>query len=1286
MKKIYTLLFFSVCIMAVQAQNPPKAVAKIFSPGVAFTCIAVDSNNTIWAGTNGNGIYKIANEIVEPILITNNNFYKVNIKEIAADKGKGIWVAHEGFSSAVYGGIDYLDANIPTQRQHFSSVSLINTAVKGFPSRRVQGIAIDPSGKVWSSHSYHDLTVPGGNPYYLVNPGGLGFKTPAMSVFDTIPAGLEPYPAYTRNTPISVSAGTRVCPSVAVDTVHGQVWVGGAFYNALPVPQGSRISTFNLSGAFLGTINETNSPLPLGNNGNARPIAIHFDRRGSAWVAFNLSKGFAVKNDLLGWTFVGLPSLLPAGTNINQHAIASNGKGEVFIGTTAGLLKYIGGPYAATSSYVLYTAALNHLPSNNITGVTIDRSGVVWIATDAGIAYLLEANFTVYNLKQPVRDSQELQADKFPVCLASDQLTQINNLPININVAADSSNSTLIVYTGSGPKSKVIKMLAATVANDHYTDEYGYLKELVRNDDSLVYVFRHPSYVYHGDDEKFMAYKFVVKDTVSFALPNSIEGEVRVYHPPVLMVHGVWSYIGSMQKLADSLVQSGLYNAYQVKNVFHNIPDHLEASNSQVIYNNWVPDGIDALLKDCAHNLLSAGKVDLVGHSRGGIFARLYTQSAVGISYRNDVNKLITLNTPHFGAQTANLILDKRLLHPTVLGIPLNIEVGDIFGYFILVGNKYQDPISKQVKKYNDDKNGAIELTVDAMAINDVLNGPSRLVETVPKHAIMTRYKFGNLSRIDFIKAFLVNGVHGLAAYYVPILGRDLLKLRIYLLMMGTNCVDGAVDNCLKEMFNGEESDLVVPSSSGKGGLPANAVSDFAQLYPSVNIGHSNKSLSPVAPDAISVTEKTEVMERVISLLRDNPSKAVSNPSTSRFTKDHFTNTKLSYTFFPNLPRPGPGSPLSLDSVAFNNTIKNSSHVAGDSIWFTVQGNNLKHIIVSYESLSMNYTWSDIRDSTNGNFLFPIPPEASGKITAVAMGFNDNGLVALDTAIINVSLPAGVVLDSVRIVNRNDLFTVVKTDSIPVAVNGYYSDQIIRDITTNAGLVYTTEEANALPSVYGIKGAKTGYDRFFVSYQGKSDTGYAKIINPSGGGTPVPVVMSYFSGRFENNSVKLSWVTQQELSNAFFEVEASRDGKNFTSIGRVNAIGNSSIITRYNFSDYTFFTKGNNYYRLRQFDVDGQFTYSPIVLIKLSGDKKPVIVIYPNPSANIVHISLAQNDNKDWQVSLYSVSGELLLRKEMPGVQNQLSLYIEKIPAGIYHVVISDKNGAIIHEGKLLKN
>jgi len=69
---------------------------------------------------------------------------------------------------------------------------------------------------------------------------------------------------------------------------------------------------------------------------------------------------------------------------------------------------------------------------------------------------------------------------------------------------------------------------------------------------------------------------------------------------------------------------------------------------------------IDELIKNCGQNRLSAGKVDVVGHSMGGILSRLYIQEGVGaITYKKNIHKLVTINTPHSGSPLANIVEGK---------------------------------------------------------------------------------------------------------------------------------------------------------------------------------------------------------------------------------------------------------------------------------------------------------------------------------------------------------------------------------------------------------------------------------------------------------------------------------------------------------------------------------------------------------------------------------------------------------------------------------------------------
>ena len=85
-----------------------------------------------------------------------------------------------------------------------------------------------------------------------------------------------------------------------------------------------------------------------------------------------------------------------------------------------------------------------------------------------------------------------------------------------------------------------------------------------------------------------------------------------------------------------------------------------------------------------------------------------------------------------------------------------------------------------------------------------------------------------------------------------------------------------------------------------------------------------------------------------------------------------------------------------------------------------------------------------------------------------------------------------------------------------------------------------------------------------------------------------------FSGNFADGKTILSWKTDQENNLAFFEIEKSSDGRNFSAIGTVNFLGNHA----YTFTDNSAFVADKNYYRIKLTDKDGRITYSSIIIIK----------------------------------------------------------------------------------------
>jgi hypothetical protein len=128
----------------------------------------------------------------------------------------------------------------------------------------------------------------------------------------------------------------------------------------------------------------------------------------------------------------------------------------------------------------------------------------------------------------------------------------------------------------------------------------------------------------------------------------------------------------------------------------------------------------------------------------------------------------------------------------------------------------------------------------------------------------------------------------------------------------------------------------------------------------------------------------------------------------------------------------------------------------------------------------------------------------------------------------------------------------------------------------------------------------------------------------------LPIELVSFTG-YNNGSVNiLNWTTASELNNDFFTVERSFDGVNFIPIGVVEGAGNSISILNYALTDASP-QIGNNYYRLKQTDYDGKYSYSQIINIPIQAQEKAITSItgvYPNPTTGQLNIELFVAEEK----------------------------------------------------------
>jgi hypothetical protein len=159
--------------------------------------------------------------------------------------------------------------------------------------------------------------------------------------------------------------------------------------------------------------------------------------------------------------------------------------------------------------------------------------------------------------------------------------------------------------------------------------------------------------------------------------------------------------------------------------------------------------------------------------------------------------------------------------------------------------------------------------------------------------------------------------------------------------------------------------------------------------------------------------------------------------------------------------------------------------------------------------------------------------------------------------------------------------------------------------------------------------------------------------------TTLPLTWLYFTASIEGNSVLLQWATAAESNNDFFEIERSADGLTWTSIGSVKAAGNNSDQHSYSFIDKQPLP-GNNFYRLRQADLDGKFTYSRIVSIS-SSDAPAEWQIYQNPVLDgVLRIRLVAPST----MVVTNATGQILWQGRLGQGMQQIN--VQGWPRGLY--------------------
>lgn len=290
---------------------------------------------------------------------------------------------------------------------------------------------------------------------------------------------------------------------------------------------------------------------------------------------------------------------------------------------------------------------------------------------------------------------------------------------------------------------------------------------------------------------------------------------------------------------------------------------------------------------------------------------------------------------------------------------------------------------------------------------------------------------------------------------------------------------------------------------------------------------------------------------------------------------------------------------------------------------------------------------------------------------------------------------------SLSLLSTTDVFNV---RMLPVVYSGGTSGSVMNANVVNATwMVSETIDGGSVATLTcqwpsGIE--LTGFNRLFsrLAHYTSSAWNYGLVNIMASGSNPYTVTRAGFtsfspftvtmlmailpagsielSGRNNGDDNLINWSTSSETNTAYFSVETSLNGTDFTEAGKVNAAGQSNNTKDYRFT-HQHINNRSFYYRIKLVDADGAITYSKIIRINIAAIK--AASLYPNPVIDKTTISFSTQQNTFVTVNVTNASGLLLYTSSQRFSQgdHKMNLDLRLLPAGMYNLQLKDDAGNV---------
>ena len=245
------------------------------------------------------------------------------------------------------------------------------------------------------------------------------------------------------------------------------------------------------------------------------------------------------------------------------------------------------------------------------------------------------------------------------------------------------------------------------------------------------------------------------------------------------------------------------------------------------------------------------------------------------------------------------------------------------------------------------------------------------------------------------------------------------------------------------------------------------------------------------------------------------------------------------------------------------------------------------------------------------------------------------------------------------------------------AGTGTYGMRLFNNnVTNNTGSGWTIMKSTAPPAAWSLQGScfagSIASDTRRLGMTNFNST-YATAQSQN----PLPIELLSFTVEPEAVGNLCRWATASETNNDYFDLERSTDGDVFKSIQRVEGYGiGSTTETRY----YSFLDrevcKGIVYYRLKQVDIDGHFSYSEVIAINCNKSNTDVAV-YPNPANFSITYTFFEETDGNVTMEVLDMVGKIVLQEthDVKRGYNTIESSVNNLSTGVYYLKLIRPDG-----------